>query len=405
MRHKEQVELIKHSQDFILDFQCKCFSEIDTCPKCGGKTYKQGKFTSEFHDVYTDHKVTIARMRCTCGWTSNTSVKGLYGSSSHPELEKLQSYNAAKNSFPKASEILDNHCCGARTVNNHVNLMRVVEKIGDVLCQHKKSNEWATIPSTKASDLVINVDGGHVQTKEDNKHSFEEIVSTVYKPEDVVIKPSGDKEIPNKISVASALEDKQVTIKKLVVNSCLKLGMTKETSIIALTDGAKNCWSITNHLLPYCKNITNILDWFHIAKKFKERESIISAEQKAAYDKAKWNLWHGRPITAIIRLNQVKELMTDVITLEKLKELIGYIENNEKNIVNYHIRKIKQLPFTSQLAETSVNSVINERQKNKKMQWTRAGANNILQIRTSMYSNNWDQDWLAINDKLYKKVA
>ena len=241
--------------------------------------------------------------------------------------------------------------------------MRVVEKVGDALCQYKKSEKWAAQPSIVASNLVINVDGGHVQAEEENKHSFEEIVSTVYKPEDVVIKPYGEKEIPNKISVATVLEDKQVTIKKLVVNSCLKLGTTKDTSIIALTDGVKNCWSITNYLLPYCKDVTNIPDWFHSAKKFKERESIISTEQKEIYDKAKWNLWYGRPGTAIIRLNQLKKFITDATVLEKINELIEYIENNEKNIVNYHMRKIKQLPYTSQLAEIAVNSIINERQK------------------------------------------
>lgn len=29
--NKEQIELIKHSQDFILDFPYKCFSGIDIC--------------------------------------------------------------------------------------------------------------------------------------------------------------------------------------------------------------------------------------------------------------------------------------------------------------------------------------------------------------------------------------
>lgn len=40
------------------------------------------------------------------------------------------------------------------------------------------------------------------------------------------------------------------------------------------------------------------------------------------------------------------------------------------------------------LAESSANTLINDRQKRKKMQWTRTGAHNILQIRTSAYSNH-----------------
>ncbi len=73
--------------------------------------------------------------------------------------------------------------------------------------------------------------------------------------------------------------------------------------------------------------------------------------------------------------------------------------------MNYHIRKIKGLPYTSQLAETSVNSLINDRQKNKKMQWSRSGAHHILQIRTSVFSCQWQEDWAAIENKIYKMAA
>ena len=75
------------------------------------------------------------------------------------------------------------------------------------------------------------------------------------------------------------------------------------------------------------------------------------------------------------------------------------------NIINYQERQDSKLPFTSQLAESSINSIINERQKNKKMQWTRVGAHNILQIRTSMFSKGFDADWSIIPGKMYKKAA
>ena len=32
--------------------------------------------------------------------------------------------------------------------------------------------------------------------------------------------------------------------------------------------------------------------------------------------------------------------MTNEVALEKINDLIGYINNNEKNVVNYYIRKI-----------------------------------------------------------------
>jgi UDP-N-acetylmuramate-alanine ligase len=51
-------------------------------------------------------------------------------------------------------------------------------------------------------------------------------------------------------------------------------------------------------------------------------------------------------------------------------------------------------PYTSQVAESTVEHLINDRhKKNQKMQWTREGAHNILQIRAAMASNEWDYIW------------
>lgn len=77
-----------------------------------------------------------------------------------------------------------------------------------------------------------------------------------------------------------------------------------------------------------------------------------------------------------------------------MKQLIKYIANNKEYIVNYHIRKTNNESYTSNLAESSVNSLINSRQKqNLKMQWSREGAHDILQIRTSIFSDDWQKDW------------
>ena len=294
--------------------------------------------------------------------------------------------------------------CRIRNINNDVTVMRNVNKVGESLDKHKKSKIWSETQETSI-DLVVVTDGGHVQDKEEGKHTFEEMVTTVYKPKDVLHKKNGRQEINKKVCVASAKNDRQQSIKKLTKNACKKLGMTEETTITALTDGAKNCWSVVNSLEKSCQEVIKILDWFHIGKKFKERESKIPAELNEIYNKAKWHCWHGHPETSIVRLNQVRKELNNKLAIEKLDELIRYINNNHAYIINYHSRRLKKLPFTSQLAEDSVNSVINERQKNKKMQWTRKGAHNILQIRTSLYSKQWDSDWEKIENEVYKMAA
>lgn len=404
LRHKQQVELIKNSQDFILKFECKLFSENITCPKCGGKPHKQGKIESDFHDVYTDHRVTIQRLNCTCGWRNNYTLNGIYGSAIHPELAQIQSKHASNNSFEKACQIINDFSCGPRKINNRATITRMVNKVGDHLNDYKKSIAWAE-SEVIADELIVVADGGHVQDRDIGKRSFEEMIATVFRPEDLISKSNGRNEIKKKISVASAKKDSQQCIKKLTENACLRSGMTKKTRITALTDGAKNCWSIINSLSEGCAEINKVLDWFHIGKKFKERELSIPEELRELYNKGKWHLWHGRPKTGIIRLNQLITLLSDKDAIKKVKELIRYIVNNEGSIANYHVRKIHNLPYSSQLAETSVNCIINERQKNKKMQWSRSGAHNILQIRTSIFSKTWQDDWAHVKAELYQKAS
>ena len=88
-RHKEQVELIKNSQDFILKFECKILTNNIICPMCGKRPHKQGMIESAFHDVYTDHKVKIQRLNFTCGWRNKYTLNNIYGSAIHPELAQL----------------------------------------------------------------------------------------------------------------------------------------------------------------------------------------------------------------------------------------------------------------------------------------------------------------------------
>ena len=64
------------------------------------------------------------------------------------------------------------------------------------------------------------------------------------------------------------------------------------------------------------------------------------------------------------------------------------------------------LCYTSQLAESTVNTIINDRQKGKqKMQWTREGAHNVLQIRAAHHSDTWPQDWQRIEKMLYHEAV
>ena len=85
-RHIEQIQILSALQDFKLEHQSCLLNADGICPKCNNKTTKFGIRKSKLHAVLTDHEVFIQRTRCHCGWISESTVEGIYGSSIHPEL-------------------------------------------------------------------------------------------------------------------------------------------------------------------------------------------------------------------------------------------------------------------------------------------------------------------------------
>jgi hypothetical protein len=60
--HQEQIAILYHSQEAILQAQEKLINaKNNTCPECGKKTKKSGQFKSDFHSVFTDHKISLQR--------------------------------------------------------------------------------------------------------------------------------------------------------------------------------------------------------------------------------------------------------------------------------------------------------------------------------------------------------
>ena len=69
--------------------------------------------------------------------------------------------------------------------------------------------------------------------------------------------------------------------------------------------------------------------------------------------------------------------------------------NNTERIVDYRLRKQQKLVFTSNLAESTVESLINRRCKgHQHMRWSREGLNPILQLRAAINSKSyWTNKW------------
>ena len=111
------------------------------------------------------------------------------------------------------------------------------------------------------------------------------------------------------------------------------------------------------------------------------------AALRRIFNKSKSHIWRGHPERALITLNEIDAVMK--IQTEKIK-LVKLMTYREKYIVNSRERYQQGLIFTSQLAESNVESLINQRcKKQQHVRWTQESLYPLLQIRTVVARNNW----------------
>lgn len=407
-RHCEQVDIIGNIQDSYISLQCKLLLDNNRlCPKCHGKTRKNGTHTAFFHSSLSDHKLKMQGYSCSCGWQSKPTIHGEFGTNVHPDLIKIQATMGAKMPYKEAENSLAEFNCSNRSANNHVKIAEATNKVGKILNRITLAEDVEKVAESEM--LYLHVDGGHIKDKNREKRSFEAMVSAVFKPESYRKINDNDNIIESKHVAASAINDNGATINQLTLKAAQKEGLSLATSITAFCDGAANCWNIADSLQGYCKSITKILDWYHIRQAYDRAVSALP-DYYDNLKSSKYKVWHGKAEEAIAKLKELeKELKFKKVTgtkVEKVTFIITYLTNNLDKTVNYMERKEACLPYTSNVAEATVESQINIRFKRKqKMQWTRENAHNVLQIRTALYSNEWQKYQPAIDSELIRKVA
>ena len=155
-----------------------------------------------------------------------------------------------------------------------------------------------------------------------------------------------------------------------------------------------------------------ILDWFHIAMKFKAAENsvfgsaMIEPLQRKSVttelEHAKWLVWHGKGGKSVAR---IKALHASFMAREgyeystlwwNLHRLSCYIDNNAGTLVNYGARYHKGLPISSSIAESAVNQVVSHRMaKKQQMRWTDEGAHCLVQVRVAVLNGEFSVMRLA----------
>ena len=398
LRHTEQISLLEKVQNALLAEQAVLIdSGVTICPQCGQKLRKNGSQASDFHAVFSDHTLRLQRHCCgnaACHWQGASTVQAVFGTNIHPDLAKLQCEQGALYSYREAVCNLGKLNGQPRSVNNHTQVKRMTDHVGRVLAEQNGLPPAAQECAPPARDLIMQVDGGHIPIQEKDQRSFKALAAIVYRPENIRTIDQHHREISEKTCVMSAKDDQLQSITTYLLHAALKQGLCSDTQVTALADGAKNCWTVLLAMKPYCATLECILDWFHIGKKFQTVKNALGEAYAASLDSAKWKLWHGQADDALAKLALLRDNITDETQKSKMTGLYNYIDRNQAYIINYDEREREHKTYTSQVAESHIDALINARHKKTgKMQWSREGADNVLQIRASMASKEWASTW------------
>ena len=389
MGYSKQLTLIQGSQDCVLEQTATLINqEKKDCPNCQKRLHKFGSQKSTLHDVLTDHKVTIKRLKCrSCGYEEPSTIRKLIGTVQTGDLKRVQTKLGSNMPYRESRETLELFSNADREINNHDRIKKVTESVGKVIGEMNKVEKEIAV-AEEAETIILNVDGGHINTTEPEKRSMEAMTTVIYRPESLVPNDLDTRRyLTSKSCAASVKKDNQEEIISGTLIAALKQGLTENTHVVALCDGASNCWNVVESLRSLCGKMTCILDWFHLAMKI--QNISLPEKQKNKLIRVKWHLWRGNIDNALVRLNQLIESSKNETHILRLKKLLTYISNNRKKIINYRDRQKSGLVFTSNLAESTVESLINQRCKGQQhMRWSREGLNPILQLRAAINSKS-----------------
>ena len=169
-------------------------------------------------------------------------------------------------------------------------------------------------------------------------------------------------------------------------------GMGRADEIVFIADGAAWIWEIVRTC--FCGAI-EILDYYHAHEYLVEIVDLLYGKNtelgKQQVENWKDMLFDDRVLEVIAAARALGENLGDD-TQEILETKINYFQNNHTRML-YGTYKSKGYFYGSGVIEAGCKSVIGKRAKQSGMFWSEKGAEDVLAIRTALYSHRFDQYW------------
>jgi len=268
--------------------------------------------------------------------------------------------------------------------------------------------DWDKLPAPDGP-LTVGIDGGYVRGQR-KQGQFEVIVgkSILAFQRD----PEAKQELSGRCFAWVQTYDEKPKCRLFEVLP--SQGMQPNQQVAFLSDGGEDVRTVQLYLHPEAEHL---LDWFHVTmrltvlnqiakglpEKIGEGEDQYEWRSRVLKDleSIKWYLWHGNLFQALNEL-QGLELDRESTTFETknetarkllkgMEDLHTYVERNQEFIPNYGERYRHGERIASGFVESAVNQVVSKRMvKKQQMGWSQRGAHLLLQIRTRVLNEEWE---------------
>lgn len=175
-------------------------------------------------------------------------------------------------------------------------------------------------------------------------------------------------------------------------------------TLIFFVDG-HSLYSEVVQFFSWHKNLSVILDWYHVKKKCQELLSMAlkgRESRKAVLEKLLPLLWHGLVDQARTYLESVPE--SEIKNADEMRHLLRYLSKNRPMIPVYAIRRELGLRNSSNRGEKANDLLVAARQKHNGMSWSKGGSVALASV-TALKQNNEYTKWFRERELEFKLAA
>jgi hypothetical protein len=304
-------------------------------------------------------------------------------------MQELMVYAGHLDCYQKCNEII-NKFLSVKVSASQV--YRVTDTYGEQIGKTTDPEERTLTPVRKDETLYVEADGGMILTR--NEDWKEVKVGRIFKSGDC-IRASGKPGYISHSQYKAYLGDSKTFSGQM--DSLVDSYMVPEHRLIFISDGAP--W-IKNWIEDQYPDAVSILDYYHAI------EHLYGFTEKHFKDKAEEMTWVKRQGELLLdgKVDLVIQNIEKLSTSKDAKKLIDYYKSNRHRMDYKKYKQIGAGIIGSGAIESAHRTVVQKRMKLSGQRWSRKGAQNMLNLRTTSMNGQWNKI-IALTKINFKNAA